>query len=383
MRFALLAVAAAALAACGRTPEASGPPPKQTAKVRLATVEERVFSDAVEALGTVRAFESIDVSANVTETVTDVSFEDGQAVEKGAVLAQLSNDEELAMLAGARVRLAEQEREVNRLRELADDGAVSQVRLQEYLTAKELALQTIEEVNAKLADRTITAPFAGVLGFRQVSVGALVTPGDVIATLDLVDTVKLDFSVPETFLGDLSPGMEIEAQSDAYPGESFSGKVRDIASRVDPVTRSAVVRAEIPNPDRKLRPGMLLTTRIAKNPAASPAIPERALVSVQAKHFVFAAQQSGGKTVVARTPIRIGRRIPGYVEVVGGLEAGDRIVSDGVIGLRDGAEVAVTGEFEGPAAAYSPASEGQGGEGAAGGEGDGGGPPQPQPEGGR
>jgi len=341
--------------ACERKPGAAGGPAAQgPAKVRFATVEERAFADEVEALGTVKAFEAIDISANVTETVAELHFNDGQMVEKDALLAQLSSDEEAAMLEGAKVNLAEQEREVDRLRELADDGAVSQVRLQEYLTRRDLALQKIEEAKAQLEDRRITAPFAGVLGFRRISVGALVKPGDVIATLDLIDTVKLDFSIPETFLGDLKPGMLIDAHGDAFPGDTFRGKVVDIDSRVNPVTRSVVVRAEIPNPGHRLLAGMLLTTRIAKNPQTSPAIPERALLSVQTKHFAFVIDEGDGLATVRRLPVTIGRRVPGYVEVTGGLEKGQRIVADGIIGLRDGAKVTVTGEFDGPAAPYSP-----------------------------
>jgi membrane fusion protein (multidrug efflux system) len=348
------------LSGCGRKKDAvGGPPPTGPAKVRYVKVGKRAFSDEVEALGTVKAFEAIDISPNVTETVQEVSFEDGQAVEKGAVLAQLSNDEEKAMLEGAKVNLAEQEREVKRLTELAGDGAVSQVRLQEYNTARDLALQKIEEVKAQLADRTITAPFAGVLGFRRVSVGALVAPGDVIATLDLIDTVKLDFSVPETYIGDLVPGLEIVAHSDAFPAQDFVGMVKDIDTRVHPVTRSVVVRAEIPNADRELRPGMLLTTRVRRNPSESPAIPERALVSVQAKHFVFVIDGTDDAATVRRVPVKIGRRVPGFAEIKEGLEEGDRIVVDGIIGLRDGGEVVVTGEFEGTAAAYSPEGGGE------------------------
>ncbi len=342
------------LVSCEEVADVAGPPARPPAKVVAATVEERLFADEVEALGTVRAYEAIDLSANVTEQLTEIHFEDGEIVEKGALLAKLSDNEERAMLEGARVNLAEQEREVKRMQELVGQGAVSQVRLQEYLTARDLALQKIEEAKAQLADRTITAPFAGVLGFRRISVGALVSPGDVIATLDLIDTVKLDFAVPETFLGDLSPQMVIQARSSAFPREVFEGTVTNIESRINPVTRSVMVRAEIPNPEAKLRAGMLLTTRVKKNPSTSPAIPERALVSVQTKHFAFLINETEEGTTVSRVPVGIGRRQPGYVEILDGLQTGQRVVSDGLIGLGDGAVVTVSGEFQGPAEPYTP-----------------------------
>jgi membrane fusion protein (multidrug efflux system) len=352
---ALLRTGAAVLlcTSCDRKEAASAPPPVMVPKVWVTKVAEREFADQVEALGTVQALEAINISANVTERVTALHFSDGQTVEKGALLAELSSDEEAAMLEGANVNLAEQEREVNRLRALANDGAVSQVRLQEYLTARDLALQKIEEAKAQLTDRQITAPFAGVLGFRRVSIGALVAPGDVIATLDFIDTVKLDFSVPETFLSDLEPGMTIEALSSAFPADIFKGTVTDIDSRVNPVTRAVIVRAEIPNPDHKLRAGMLLTTRVKKNPGSSPAIPERALVSVQSNHFVFAVDG----TRVKRLPVTLGRRQPGFVEITGGADVGTSIVADGTIGLRDGAEVIISGEARAPAESYSPTRE--------------------------
>ncbi len=353
----LIAATSLALTSCDRKQEAAAPPPQRPANVWLATVEVREFSDEVEALGTVRAYEAIDLSPNVTETVTELHFKDGQMVKKDALLAELSSAEEAAILEGAKVNLAEQEREVERLRELADEGAVSQARLQGYLTARDLALQKIEEANARLADRQITAPFAGVLGFRRISKGALVAPGDVIGTLDFIDTVKLDFAVPETFLGDLTPGMVIAARSGAFPDDSFTGTVTDIDSRVNPITRSVIVRAEIPNSDHKLRSGMLLTTRVKKNPSESPAIPERALLSVQENHFVFTVDRAEGTAKVTRVPVSIGRRQPGYVEITEGVASGTRIVADGIIGLRDGAEVTIIGEAAPPSASYSPTAE--------------------------
>ena len=194
-----------------------------------------------------------------------------------------------------------------------------------------------------------------MLGFRQVSVGALVSPGDLIATFDVLDPVKLDFTVPETFLGDLAPGLEIDATTEAFPDEVFQGKVVQIDTRVNPVTRSITVRAEIPNPEHGLRPGMLMTTVLEKNVTESLSVPERALVSVQNNHFLFVVGKGEeGVQIVKRTPVEIGRRFPGFVEIVSGIQEGDRVVSDGLIGLADGAAVQVSGSFEKPADPYQP-----------------------------
>lgn len=357
-----LVILAGTFTSCDRQAEATAPPGPSVPKVHTGEVVMRDFADEIEALGTVRAMEAIDISANVTETVTAVSFEDGQTVAKGDLLAQLSDDEEQAMLAGAEINLAEQKREVERLGRLADNGAVSKVRLQEYLTARDLALQKIEEARAKIADRQVLAPFDGVLGFRQISVGTLVSPGKVLATLDFIDTIKLDFSVPETFLGGLVPGREIIAHSGAFPDDEFAGEVKTVNARVNPVTRSAMVRAEIANADHKLRPGMLLTTLVTKNPANSPSVPERAIVALQSRHSVFVVEGTAGETTAKSVEVQIGRRIPGYVEILGGLAGGETIVVDGLVGLRDGGAILVTGEARPPSAPYSPVADPQPGE---------------------
>ncbi len=356
-RYQILLLAGLALSSCQEeAEEAPAPAASAPAKVETAEVKTDLFADEVEALGTVRALEAIELSANVTERVEEIFFEDGQEVKKGDLLAKLSTDEEQAMLAAARANLEEQEREIKRLTELAEEGAVSQVRLQEYMTQRDIALQRVEEVQAQIGDRNIAAPFDGVLGFRQISLGALVGPGDVIATLDILDPVKLDFTVPETFLSDLRTGMEITAYTEAYPGEGFKGEVTQIDTRVNPVTRSVTVRAELPNPGLKLRPGMLLTTRLVKNPTTSLTIPERALLSVQSEHFAFVVEKAaeGEGMVVKRAQVHIGRRKPGYVEITSGLEKGQKIVSDGLLGLRDGAPVEVVGQFSEPAAPFNP-----------------------------
>ena len=342
------------LSSCGGDGEADSAAPKKAAQVTAGTVEMREFVDEVEALGTVRALESIEVSANVMDRISEISFEDGQTVEKGAVLARLSDSEELAVLEGAKINLLEQEREITRLSKLASDGAVSQVRLQEYETARELAMQKIEEANATMADRTVVAPFGGVLGFRRVSLGALVTPGQVLTTLDLIDTVKLDFAVPETFLGNLAAGEKIQATSEAYPNEEIVGEVKSIDSRVDPVTRSVVVRAEIENADHRLKPGMLLTARVLKNPTVSPSVPERALIAVETRRTVFRVAGEGDKTTAESVEVQIGRRVPGYVEILSGLEEGDKIIVDRTPGLRNGAPITVSGEAAPPSAPYNP-----------------------------
>lgn len=323
---------------------------KGAADVLTAKVTKDDYALDLEAIGTVRAFESIDISSNVTETVTQLSFNDGDFVKQGTLLATLSDSEEQAMLASAKASLAEEDREVTRLQKLVEDGAAPEARLAERKTLSDIAKQRIFEAEAKLKDRRILAPFDGWLGLRRISVGALVSPGAIIACLDKIDVVKIDFAVPETYFGSVKQGTQISARSVAAAGQAFEGKVAHMDSRVDPVTRSISARAEVANPDLALKPGMLVMVTLAVEPKLSLSIPERALVPVGAKAFVFAVEGDKAK----RHEVRTGRRKPGYVEILSGLSEGQVIIADGLVGLQDGNAVKVGGEYGGPVKAFNP-----------------------------
>lgn len=323
---------------------------KGAAPVLSAKVAKENYALDLDAIGTVRSFESIDISSNVNESVTQLSFNDGDFVKKGTLLALLSDSEEQAMLASAKATLAEEEREIERLKNLVKDGAAPEARLAERKTLADIAKQKIFEAEAKLADRRITAPFDGWLGLRRISVGALVTPGTVIASLDKIDVVKIDFSVPETYLGTVKPGTLITARTDSDRERRYEGKVSHLDSRIDPVTRSIPTRAEVPNPDLALKPGMLVMVRLVLEPKMSLSIPERALVPIGAKAYVFAIEDSLAK----RTEVKTGRRKPGFVEITSGLSEGQLIVADGIVGLQDGAAVKVAGDYGGPVKPFNP-----------------------------
>lgn len=324
---------------------------KGAASVVTAAVKKDNYATGIQVVGSVQAFESADIMPNVTERVTALNFEDGQSVKMGAALATLSDAEEQALLASAKSSLAEEEREIARLAGLVKEGAAPEARLQERQTMAEVAKQKIREAEARISDRRIVAPFDGVLGLRRISVGALVSPTTVIVTLDKIDVVKIDFSVPETVLPHLKLGTTISAHAAAAREQVFTGKLANFDSRIDPVTRSVAARAEVSNPDHALKPGMLVMVNLAMEPRQSLSIPERALVPVGAKAYVFTIAP-GEKA--RRIEIKTGRRKPGYVEVLGGLEDGQTIIADGLVGLQDGMAVKITGEFAGPVKAFNP-----------------------------
>ena len=308
-----------------------GPTPVVVAPV----VTER-FVTTLESLGTVRSNESVDLAAKVTGRVESLEFTDGQQVHRGDLLARLDTAEERAELREAEVRFAEQRRELERIRGLVAERNLPRQRLDEQESRLAEAEARLEATRARLEDREVRAPFSGVLGLRRVSVGALVSPGTLITTLDDISVVKLDFTVPETFLPGVAQGQEITGRSAAYPGQEFAGRVTSIDSRIDPGTRAGIVRAEIPNPEGQLRPGMLLTVRLFQNPTESLSVPESALVPIRDEQYVFVLD---GEDRVERMRVVTGRRVPGRVEVLQGLEEGMQVVVEGTHRIRTGARV--------------------------------------------
>lgn len=308
--------------------------------VGVTPVSRETVFDTVQAIGTTQANESLTVTAKVTDTVRAVDFDDGDYVEAGDILLQLTNREEEALLAEARANLDDAEVQLERIENLAQQNLVPESELDTARSRADASRARLDTVLARLSDRLILAPFSGVLGFRQVSPGTLLQPNTPITTLDDISIIKLDFTVPETFLGAVTSGSRVFAQSASYPDREFEGEVRTVGSRVDPVTRAIQVRAHIANDDRALRPGMLLTVRIVMAERLSLVVPENAVYQIQDRHYVYVV---GDDLVARERQFEAGERRFGTVEVVGGLEEGERVVAEGIVKLRDGAAVRLTG----------------------------------------
>lgn len=361
--------------------------------VILSPVERIDFDDRVEALGTAMANESVTINPKVTEVVTAIHFDDGDLLERGQLLVELRDEEQRALLeeeyavieeekasveqakanllelepalSNARAQLVEAENQLRRIRSLFDQGSVPESQLDQQVAAVEAARSQVETVKARmqsgqasirsaearlrsaesrirslqsrLDDRKITAPFSGLAGFREISTGALVTPTTTITTLDDLSVIRVDFPVPERFLADLRPGQEIEAVSAALEEKTFSGIVRSIGSRVDPVTRSVTVRADIPNPELELRPGMLLLVDLIRDRRDTLVVPEEALVPLQGRQYVYMVEDG----VAKRVEVVTGTRRPGIIEILSGLGDGDHVVTEGTVRLRPGTHVEV------------------------------------------
>jgi membrane fusion protein (multidrug efflux system) len=323
------------------------PVPIVSAAARAAPV-----SRELRALGTVRANEAIEVTAKVSNLVAAVRFRDGQTVDRGAVLVELDGAQARAELAIAQAALTESTSQLRRARELQVTQALSASQL-EQIEATQLAnTARLAAARARLDDTFVRAPFAGRVGLRRVSVGTLVNPGTVITTLDDTRIVKVDFAVPENELGALRDGLALTAASAAWPDTRFEGRVLSVDSRVDPTTRAVTVRASVPNREGRLRPGMFVNVVLQRDQREAIVIPEEALVPEQDKQFVFVVADG----VATRREVRIGARRPGEVEIIAGLELGERIVIEGTVKVRDGGPVQdlAARDAAPPAAAAAP-----------------------------
>jgi len=327
------------LAGCGQDAASQRGGGDRPVTVTTQVLRPQVWSDRLQALGTVRALESITVTAKVSEIVQQVHFDSGDVVAKGAPLVTLSGQAQQAALAEAQAAANEAEKLFRRQSELADQQLIARSTLDTQRAARDAAHARVGQIRAQLGDRVIRAPFAGVLGIRQVSPGSLITPGTAVATLDDTSSVYVDFPVPESMLAQVAPGLHVRAQGEAYPERHFEGVVSTVDARIDEATRSVTVRADFPNADRALRPGMLLQVALQRPERKALLVPEIAIVQVGVDSFVF---RVGADASAERVPVEVGVRRDGLAEITKGVQAGERIVIDGTVKLRPGSKVVDT-----------------------------------------
>ena len=347
------------LAACGgKEPQAkaNGSAAERPIPVTTRVVQPSAWNDTLQALGTAKARESVTLTAKVSEIVQDVHFESGQQVQAGQVLVTLKGDAAQAALVQAEATYAEAERLYRRQKELADQQLIARSQLDTQLALRDAAAARVRQARADITDRSLRAPYAGVLGIRQVSPGSLITANSTIATLDDVSRMYVDFQVPEAALASIATGNAVTATATAYPGETFQGRVETIDARIDPATRAVTVRAVFANDDRRLRPGMLMDVRLFRPERQALVIPEIAVVQVGRDSFVYRVKADGS---VEQAPVTVGVRRDGQAEIAEGIAAGERIVIDGTGKLRPGVKVADAAPTA-PAKQAAPAADDQG-----------------------
>lgn len=318
-------------------------PPSASPPVVVSVVRRAPFVDTLEALGTVIANESVELTPKRADQVIALHFDDGDRAEAGQLLVELESTEERAQLTEAAAVRDQQKDNLDRAQELYQSEMLSERELDAARTALAAAEARVARLGAAVEDSEVRAPFTGVLGLRRVSRGAFVQPNTVIATLDDLSVVKLDFTLPETWLSEVRPGMEVTARSDAWPATEFGGRVTQLDTRLDRTSRSLTVRAVLPNPEMRLRPGMLLKVHVQRGEAPVLQIPEEAVIPSGTDEWVFVVDDAG---VARRTEIETGRRRPGVIEVTAGLEAGARVVIEGIVRVRPDIAVQVVATRE-------------------------------------
>ena len=291
--------------------------------------------ETVIALGTAKAARSVTVYPQVTGIATDILFRPGEAVDQGAPLLRMEDDEQRVAADRARVALRQAEATLERSRTLAQSRTISDAALLEAETAAQLAEIEVRSAEIALQRRTITAPFAGVTGLTDISVGDLVTQSTAITRLDDLSTVRVGFEVPERWAGRIERGHPITAMAQGVAGSEFSGRISGIDNRIDETTRTLRLEAELANEGRELRAGMAITVSLRFETDQELAVPSLSVQWDRRGSHVWKVVDGAGR----RADVAIVRRESGTVIVRGDVEAGDRVVVEGVQRLRDGAVV--------------------------------------------
>lgn len=305
------------------------------ATVVSRVVELQPVARELRTLGTARANEAVEITAKNSNLIAAVRFRDAERVERGAVLVELDSAQARADLAAAEAALTESKSQYQRATELLPTQALSRSQFDQITATRAANAARVDAARARLEDTVIRAPFGGRVGLRRVSVGSLISPGTVITTLDDTSIIKVDFAVPENNLTALRAGLPVTVSSSVYPGRSFAGRVASIDSRIDADSRSILVRAELPNADGALKPGMFLNVELRREQRLAVVVPEEALVPEQNRQFVYVV--ADGKA--EKREVRTGLRRPGSVEITNGLRAGERIVVEGTVKLRESGPV--------------------------------------------
>lgn len=308
--------------------------------VEVATARKATATDDLWSIGSLRSDESVQVSSELTGRIAEILFKEGEQVKAGAVLVKLDDALANAEVADARARLDLARANFDRAQSLSRSGSGTERALDEATSALATGRATLQLAETRLAKLSITAPFDGRVGLRDLSVGAYATPGAPIVNLEKIDQLKVDFRVPETVLTEVSVGQEVEVTVDALRGKIFPGTIYAIDPHVDVNGRSLRIRARLANPELVLRPGLFARVIIkGLEERQVVRVPESAVVPAGNDKLVFSIV--GGKA--KENKVTVGRRRAGEVEILTGIEEGTQVVISGQTRLREGGAVEVIG----------------------------------------
>jgi membrane fusion protein (multidrug efflux system) len=306
--------------------------------VEVATAKPGTSTTDISAIGSLLSGESVEVTSETAGRIAAIQFDEGNEVKAGDVLVRLDDALATAELKDAEARLKLAQATYDRTQALQKSGAATRQAFDEAASSYGVARAATDLARTRVDKLSVRAPFDGVLGFRQVSVGAYVQAGTELVNLEKIDELKVAFSVPELYLAEIAPGQEVEVTVDAWPGTAFDGSIYAVNPQIDVNGRALQVRATLNNTERKLRPGLLARILVkGKDEAAVVLVPESAIVPRGGDTYVFRIEN--GKAV--ETAVTTGKRRDGMVEIVKGLQADAVVVTAGQARLKDGSEVEI------------------------------------------
>lgn len=314
--------------------------PPETVPVVVAVAAPARFVAPIDVVGTALPNEQAVLSSPATQRIVRLNVTDGAYVRAGQVVAELARGGDAEALAEAEARQAEAERRFRRLEALRLRGFATRKAIDAQAAELAAAQAQAQVLRGAVGDALVRAPLSGFVALGEVTAGAVVTAGAEIATISDTSRIRLAFAVPETLVARLTTGQRIRAIAAAYPDQPFAGSVIAVDPVAAPESRAVMVRALLPNREGLLRPGMLLTVAVGTRPRMALAVPERAILGDGAQRFLFVA---GERDIARRVAVRTGMRQNGVVEIVDGLGAGQRVVTEGAARLTDGAALRLTG----------------------------------------
>ncbi len=328
-------------AAPGATPAAGGGGrpgggPAGPVAVEVGRAEGRRLTDEAQAVGALRARQSVMVRPEVSGRIARLGFVDGQRIQRGQLLVQLDDTLQQAQLQQAQAQASIAQTNLTRSRELQAQGFVSASAVDQNAAALQVAEAQVALARAQLGRMKVFAPFDGVAGIRVVNLGDYVKDGADIVTVEDLSTMWVDFRLPERYVGQLKAGLVVDVALDAVPGKAFKGRIEALDSQVDANGRSLLVRARVDNPGTQLKSGMFARPRVVLSVREQAVVvPEEALVPMGGRQYVYKISDGqGGQKVASRTEVKVGLRLPGQAEVLQGVAAGDLVVTAGQARLR-------------------------------------------------
>lgn len=314
----------------------------QPASVEVATAKIVTLDRKVEAVGTTRALQSVDIVPSAEGRITALEITPGAEIKAGAVIARLDDEMEVATLEEVKSAVDEKQRALERAQTLIRSNTISQASLEQLRSGNAVAQAALARAERRFADRTVRAPFDGILGITSVDLGARVDTDTVLTTLDDLSEVEIEFRLPETVYGQISIGQAIEATSAAFPERKFTGQVDAIDSRIDQTSRSFRVRARLPNPDRTLPVGMFMRLDLNLASRQGIVVPEEALLVQGPATYLYTVEDGTAR----QRKVETGQRRGGFVEITEGVDDGEVVASRGIQSLRDGRKVKILNDAE-------------------------------------